>query len=82
MFVLTAREARANLYRLIDHTADSHEPIFIAGKGNSAVLVSERDWNAIQETMHLLSWPDMRNSICAAMVEPMPLVTRAKEPPW
>lgn len=80
MPVLTASEARANLYRLIDHAADSHEPILIAGKRNSAVLVSEEDWKAIQETMHLLSVPGMRKSIREAMIEP--LATSAKELPW
>ena len=80
MPVLTASEARANLYRLIDHAADSHEPILIAGKRNSAVLVSEEDWKAIQETMHLLSVPGMRKSIREAMTEP--LAASAKALDW
>jgi antitoxin YefM len=80
MAVLTASEARANLYRLIDQAADSHEPILIAGKRSSAVLVSEEDWKAIQETMHLLSVPGMRKSIREAMAQP--LAQSAKELPW
>lgn len=71
MPTLTASEARANLYRLIDQAAESHEPILIAGKRSSAVLVSEDDWKAIQETLHLLSVPGMRESIRAAMAEPL-----------
>jgi prevent-host-death family protein len=71
MAILTASEARANLYRLIDQTAESHEPILIAGKRTSAVLVSEEDWKAIQETLHLLSIPGMRESIRDAMAEPL-----------
>jgi antitoxin YefM len=71
MTVLTASEARANLYRLIDQAVESHEPILIAGKRSSAVLVSEEDWKAIQETMFLLSVPGMRESIRAAMAEPL-----------
>ena len=67
MTVLTASQARANLYRLIDQAAESHEPILIAGKRSSAVLVSEEDWKAIQETMFLLSVPGMRESIRGAM---------------
>jgi prevent-host-death family protein len=78
--VLTASEARANLYRLIDHTAASHQPIVIAGKRSSAVLVSEEDWQAIQETMFLLSIPGMRKSIRDAMAEP--LSESAKELGW
>ncbi|MBA2351245.1 MAG: type II toxin-antitoxin system Phd/YefM family antitoxin [Pseudomonadota bacterium] len=60
---LTASEARANLYRLIDETASNHEPVVIAGKRNSAVLIAEADWRAIQETLYLLSIPGMRESI-------------------
>lgn len=80
MTVLTASEARANLYRLIDQAADSHEPILIAGKRSSAVLVAEEDWTAIQETLHLLSVPGLRKSIREAMAEP--LEASAKELPW
>jgi antitoxin YefM len=68
---LTASEARANLYRLIDQTAESHEPIFISGKRGGAVLVAEEDWKAIQETLYLLSVPGMRESIKEGMAEPL-----------
>lgn len=80
MAVITASEARANLYRLIDQTAESHQPIVIAGKRSSAVLVSEEDWQAIQETMFLLSIPGMRKSIRDAMAER--LSKSAKELTW
>jgi antitoxin YefM len=80
MSILTASEARANLYRLIDQAAESHEPILIAGKRSSAVLVSEGDWKAIQETMYLLSIPGMRKSIRDAMAEP--LAKSARELKW
>jgi prevent-host-death family protein len=71
MTVLTASEARANLYRLIDEAAESHQPIHIAGKRTSAVLLSSEDWDAIQETLYLLSIPGMRESIKAGMAEPL-----------
>ena len=80
MTVLTASEARANLYRLIDQAAESHQPIVIAGKRSSAVLVSEEDWQAIQETMFLVSIPGMRKSIRDAMAEPFS--KSAKELTW
>lgn len=69
MTTLTASEARANLYRLMDQAAQSHCPIFISGKRNNAVLIAEEDWNAIQETLFLLSVPEMRESIKAGMAE-------------
>ena len=80
MTVLTASAARANLYRLIDQATESHEPVLIAGKKSSAVLVSAEDWAAIQETMHLLSVPGMRESIRMAMAEP--LAKSARELKW
>lgn len=67
MTTLTATEARANLYRVIDETAESHVPIRITSKRNNAVLLSEKDWDAIQETLHLLSVPGMRESIKAGL---------------
>ena len=80
MSVLTATAARANLYRLIDQAAASHQPIVIAGKNASAVLLSAQDWADIQETMHLLSVPGMRESIRKAMAEP--LSRSARELKW
>lgn len=71
MNTLTASEARANLYRLIDQTVESHEPIVISGKRNSAVLLSVEDWSAIQETLYLLAVPGMRESVKIGMAEPL-----------
>ena len=80
MTTLTASEARANLYRLIDQAAASHQPIHIAGKRASAVLLSAEDWQAIQETLYLLSVPGMRESIKEGMAEPLDKST--KELKW
>ena len=71
MTTLTASEARANLYRLIDQAAQSLQPIHISGKRNNAVLIAEEDWTAIQETLFLFSVPGMRESIKAGMAEPL-----------
>lgn len=76
MTTLTASEARANLYRLIDEAAESHEPITISGKRSNAVLVSAEDWAAIQETLFLLSVPGMRESIKTGMAEPVKTCAR------
>jgi antitoxin YefM len=67
MTAITASTARANLYRLMDDTAKSHDPVLITGKRNNAVLISEEDWNAINETLYLLSIPGMRESIREGM---------------
>lgn len=71
MTSLPVTQARAKLYQLIDEAADSHEPIQITGKRANAILVSESDWRSIQETLHLLSIPGMRESILEGMAEPL-----------
>ena len=63
MDVLSATKARANLFRLIDETAEAHKQVLITGQRNNAVLVSQEDWNAIQETLYLASLPGMAESI-------------------
>ncbi len=63
MPTLTATQARSKLYRLIDDTAASHQPVTITGKRGNAVLIAEEDWMAIQETLYLMSIPGMRKSI-------------------
>ena len=78
--LVTASEARASLYRLIDQTVESHQPILISGKRSSAVLVSAEDWQAIQETLHLLAVPGMRESIQKGRKEP--LAKSAKDLAW
>ena len=69
MQTVTASEARANLYRIIDQAAKSHQPIVITGKRSNAVLLSSEDWSAIQETLYLLGVPGMRESIIAGIAE-------------
>ena len=71
MTILNATEARSKLYSLIDEAASTHRPIVITGKRGNAVLVSEEDWNAIAETLHLLSVPGMLESIKQGTKEPV-----------
>jgi antitoxin YefM len=71
MTILNVTEARSKLYSLIDEAAESHQPIIIKGKRGNAVLVSEEDWNAISETLNLLSIPGMRESIREGMEPPL-----------
>ncbi|EMB45398.1 type II toxin-antitoxin system Phd/YefM family antitoxin [Treponema denticola] len=80
MTIMTATAARTNLYNLIDRTKEFHEPIIISGKRNNAVLISEDDWNSIQETLYLCSIPGMRESILEASEES--LEESVKELDW
>jgi prevent-host-death family protein len=80
MATITATKARAELYRLIDEAAQTHEPIEITGKRNDGVLVSADDWRAIQETLYLLSIPRMRESIRRGLKTP--LSRTSEKPGW
>ena len=80
MKTISVTNARQNLYNLIDETGDSHEPIYITGKRKNAVLIAEEDWRAIEETMYLLSIPDMRESIVKGLKTPVSECT--KELKW
>lgn len=80
MNIISEIEAGAKLNRLIDETASAHEPVLIKGERTNAVLVSEEDWNAIQETLYLLSVPGMRESIHEGIATP--IEECAKELNW
>ncbi len=80
MTTFSASEARKRLYNLVDEIKETHEPVQIKGKRNSAILVSEEDWRAIQETLYLVSIPGMRESIIEGLNTPVEKCD--EEPAW
>lgn len=80
MTTLTATQARANLFKLLDQAAESHEPIQITGRRQNGVLVSEEDFRAMQETLYVLSVPGMKESLLKA--KKAPLKSYSKKRPW
>lgn len=71
MPTITATEARKSLYRLLDEVSESHVPIQITGKRSNAILISEDDWQAVQETLFLHSVPGIKESIIEGMQTPI-----------
>jgi len=71
METVTTTEARKRLYSLVAEVAVASRPVQIKGKQHSAILVSQSDWNAIQETLYLLSIPGMAKSIRAGLETPI-----------
>jgi antitoxin YefM len=71
MSALSASEARKRLYTLVDEVKETHQPVQIIGKRNSAILVSEDDWRAIEETLYLAAIPGMRQSIIKGLKTPV-----------
>ena len=60
----------------MDEAAGSHKPVLITGRRSNAVLIGEEDWQAIQETLYLLSIPGMRESIRKGLAEPLEACAR------
>jgi len=77
---VSATEARRRLYALIDEVGESHEAVQITGKRGNAVLLSEEDWRSMQETLHLVSIPGMRESILEGMATDV--ANLSSEPGW
>ena len=71
MDTVDATEARERLDTLLGRVVETHEPVLITGESGDAVLVAEDDWRALQETLHLLSMPGMRESIVEGMDTPV-----------
>ena len=68
--VMTVSQVRADIYNVMDDAAQTHEPILITGKRNNVVMISQEDWEAIEETLFLNAIPNMASSIQDAMGTP------------
>lgn len=54
---VTASEARKNLFPLIEQVNNDRTPVEITSRRGDAVLMSRADYDALQETAHLLRAP-------------------------
>ncbi|MDA0907698.1 MAG: type II toxin-antitoxin system Phd/YefM family antitoxin [Bacteroidetes bacterium] len=68
---LSATQARKDIYRIIDETCETNEPVLITTKRSDAVLVGKSDWDAMQETLYLNSIPGMTESIQEGLNTPL-----------
>lgn len=71
MSTINITNARKDLYNLVENVTRFHEPTLIVGKKANAVLISEDDWSAIQETLYLNAIPGMTKSILDGAEEPL-----------
>ncbi len=82
MKIIPVTEARQNIYKLIEDTISSSEPVQITYKKGNVVLISEEDWRAIQETLYLLSVPGLRESIQEAENTPIEEMKTLEDLGW
>jgi antitoxin YefM len=63
---LSASEARANFFSLVEQVNKDHTPREITSRKGNAVLLSKADWDSLQETLYLQSVPGLVQSVRAA----------------
>jgi len=69
MPVLSVKNVKNKLDSILEAVQNTYEPLIIAGKKHSAVLISEDVWRSIEETLYLSSIPGMKESIINGMKE-------------
>lgn len=69
MEIYSTTKARENLFKLVENV--EHEPIIIVGRRRNAVLISQEDYQAILETLHISSVPGLVQSIVAESKAPI-----------
>jgi antitoxin YefM len=70
MEIVTYSETRANLKAIMDRAVNDHTPIAITRqRGKPVVMIDLDDWNAIQETMYLLSSPNNAKLLMESIAE-------------
>ena len=83
MTTISATKARESLYQLITDVNRNNTPVTITNsRGKNAVLLSEDDWNAIQETLYLMSIPGMTESIIEGGNTPIEECVAEDEVDW
>ena len=76
MITVSVKEASDKLPDLVENTIEKREPVLISGENNNAVLMAESDWQAMNETLHLLSVPGMRDAIKKGLSENLKSTSR------
>ena len=76
MITVSVKEAPDKLPNLVENTIEKREPVLISGKNNNVVLMAESDWQAMNETLHLLSLPGMRDTIKKGLSENLKSTSR------
>lgn len=63
MEIVSASQARANLFSLLEKVNQDHLPRVITSRKGDAVLLSREDWESLQEVIYLQAIPGLVQSI-------------------
>jgi antitoxin YefM len=66
---ITASQARAQLFPLIEQVNEDMKPVVITSKGGNAVLISESEYESMIETAYLLSTPANREWLMDSLAQ-------------
>ena len=79
---ISASEARARLFPLIQQVNDDHAPVRITSRSGDVVLMSAEDYDSWQETIYLLRSPANARRLMEAIArdkESHPAITKTME---
>lgn len=79
MAIINATTARNNLFKLIEETITTHEPVTVTGKNGNVVMIPEEDWRSIQETLYLSDVPGLKEKIIKGLNTPLEECVEAPE---
>ncbi|MDR3052876.1 MAG: type II toxin-antitoxin system Phd/YefM family antitoxin [Coriobacteriales bacterium] len=71
MTTVSVTNFRKNIFSLLSETISHNAPLHVITKEGSAVVLSEEDYNALQETLYISSVPGLRDTIVEAMDTPI-----------
>lgn len=74
--------ARTSLYNILNEVNENHEPVQITGKNGNAVVISEKDWKSIEETLCLYAVPDLVMELKESLCEDIQYMKSADEVEW
>jgi antitoxin YefM len=66
---ITASQARAQLFPLIEQVNEDMKPVVITSKAGNAVLISQSEYEAMIETAYLLSTPANREWLLESLAQ-------------
>lgn len=79
--IVPISSARSNLFSLAQSTIESHQPITLTSKHGNVVLMSEEDFKAIQETLYLMSIPEVVEDVKTGRKTPKNKMAKRDELP-
>lgn len=82
MATTTITAFRKNIYSIVENTIRFNEPVSITTKDGNAVLISEEEYLGIIETLHLTSYPGMKEKLIDGLNTPLSETVSEEEVQW